>query len=294
MKVAGIVPMFIVVLAVRLHCTSIVYSFRVAEVIRLTPSQIAPSNERFLGFTYYGKKFDSTREISTGLMATYRYNKKNLYIQVDSAVGHVESLFQGCKFQRTQTDDILLSIGYSKQLTKKIKGTVTSIFGFPTHADLSPEGIQFGIAHNSFGLQMDGVFLCSNKGNQSILAAARYFRIFPGNITMTTDTTKNIIVLDIGNLVDVLVGYSYTFGLNGLEFGYNPEFLFSGSTCPHIAAIENKLHYIESYFYGAYYRIFLRKVHTQFVSLVFTYGIEHRPKIYKQIIYAWATWSVNF
>ena len=149
------------------------------------------------------KRCDSVSQNIAGGLATYLYLRKRFYCKADFAVGHVRSNNIDGTFSRTQTDDILLTFGYSKAITKKTKASISLLLGFPTHRDTILEGIEFGTGHNGFGLQLDGSFICSEKENQSILAAARYIRFFPASVLFPVLNKYSPFVLDIGNLVDL-------------------------------------------------------------------------------------------
>lgn len=250
------------------------------------------SNISVTPFGIEAKKYDSTIEYAFGLWAYYTYVHKQLYCRIDTAFAQVGSRQKNERFSRTHIDDILFSIGYCKAF-KKTRATISLIFGFPTHEDLTHEGIQFGIGHYGAGFKIDGVYLLSEHHNQMLLAAGRWIRLLPSTLTTQTGAITNSSVLDLGNLIDILVGYTWSFGLNGIEIGYNPEILTKAKLCPP-PATPIPIDRISSYIYGAYYRGFLREKHAHILSLVFVYGFEHKPKIYKHFIFAWATWTISW
>lgn len=197
-------------------------------------------------------------------------------------------------FARTQTDDVLLTLGYSKAITKRTKATLSCLFGFPTHKDDSFAGIQFGTGHNAFGLQLDGSFWLSNEGDKSLLAAARYIRFFPANVCIPINNTPHMYYLDIGNLVDLIVGYNHRFGTSAFECGYNASFLFSASIYPALENVTSQLNYIRSNFYASFKHIFLRECHPTGMIVALSYGFDNKPKIFRKIVTLWAAWGINF
>jgi len=276
--------------------TSLVYKFFVSEITRrYTPAgkSTKASQCSLLCFDIYASKYDTTKENAAGLLATYLYQYNQVYAQIDGAFGHVKSHYHGQEFSRTQTDDLLFSLGFSKAFSSKTAVTFSGILGFPTHKDTSPEGIQFGIAHSSIGFKIDAVRQCCPKKDQKLLLAGRYLRFLPSNITVKSDAASYRYELDIGSLFDVLVGYSFNFKRDGFELGYNPSFLVGGKLCPQ-SVPHDYIGYMRSTLYGSYYHVFLSGKHPQIFNLVFAYAMEHKPKIYKRLITAWATWSIFF
>jgi hypothetical protein len=276
--------------------TSLVYKFFVSEITRRHTANA--KNARYSQFSLfcfdmYASKYDSTEENAVGLLATYLYQHNQVYAQIDGAFGHITSRYQCQEFNRTQTDDLLLSLGFSKAFSQKTAVTFSGILGFPTHKDTSPEGLQFGIAHSSIGFKIDAASTFSSKKDQKLLLAGRYLRFLPSNISLKSDAVSYKYELDIGSLFDLLVGYNFNFKLDGFELGYNPSFLVGGKLCPESTNNEY-IGYMRSTLYGAYYHILNSEKHRQILTLVCTYGTEHKPKIYKRFITAWATWSIFF
>ena len=144
--------------------------------------------------------------------------------------------------------------------------------------------------------QIDDILLTmgSEKGNQSILAAARYIRFLPATAYLAAHNQCLSWHVDIGNLVDLIAGYNYRFGPNEIEIGYDASFLFGSSICPTIEALANQINYIRSNFYGAYKHLFLREKNPQGIIIALSYGFDNKPKIFKHILTLWATWGINF
>lgn len=280
-----------------LQGVSIVYNLRVSQITRMRDTEIKRTGPSSFGLLLFDQTrtwtMPSIKDGSTGSLATYTFTKPNFYCRVDAAWGHVHLKSKNRSFSRTQTDDILLTCGYSKNLSNKTKATFSVLFGFPTHKDTRFEGIEFGTGHNSFGLQFDSVYRFSAKENQSLLAAARYIRFFPASIDYPVNEKCQSFSLDPGNLVDLFVGYNYQFKTNVFECGYNPSFLFSATITPEIADI-SQLNYIRSNFFAAYKHFFIGLKHPQGLIGAISYGFDNKPKIFKHIITVWAAWGIVF
>ena len=281
----------------RVDSASFVYNMRVAEITRRQAINSTYTDPSILTLTTIDQLFmqyDCQLDNAIGELATYLYLRKRFYFRLDCAVGHVQSNILGKKFSRNQTDDILLTLGYSKIFSPKTKMTLSMLFGFPTHNDTLLQGVEFGTGHNGFGLQLDGSFLLSDKKNQSILAAVRYIRFLPAAAFLAVNGQCVRWQADIGNLVDLIAGYNYRFGTNEVEVGYDASFLFGASICPAIEGLPSHINYIRSNFYGAYKHLFLREKNPQGIIVALSYGFDNKPKIYKHIITLWATWGINF
>lgn len=282
----------------QLDSVSVVYNLRFSEVSRTRTSNSTGANPSTLGLVL----FDQTRTRTgntiqdniAGSMATYLYTRENFYCRADLAFANVRSKSKTSYFSRTQTDDFLLTIGYGKEISKRTRVTASLLLGFPTHADKILEGITFGTGHNGFGLQLDGLFIPSENGKQSIFAAARYIRFFPGSVFSTIQNRCLHFELDIGNLVDLMIGYNYRYKTNMFELGYNPSFLFSATITPETPTVISQLDYIRSNFYGAYKRFFLREKHPQAFIIAMSYGFDNKPKVFKRIVTIWAVWGITF
>lgn len=277
---------------------SIVYNLRVSQITRMRDTEIKRTGPSTLGIVLFDQSrtwtIRSIKDGSAGSLASYTFTKDNFYCRFDTAFGRVHFKSKNRHFSRTQTDDILLTCGYSKFLNQKTRATVSVLLGFPTHKDTIFDGIQFGTGHNGFGLQLEGVCRFSEKENQSILAAARYIRFLPASIDYPINNKCQSFELDPGNLVDIFVGYNYQFKKNIIECGYNPSFLFSATITPEVASISS-LNYIRSNFFAAYKRFFIRpKHHPQGLIVACSYGFDNKPKIFKRILTIWGSWGIMF
>jgi|GEM_PF-738783 hypothetical protein len=280
-----------------IHGISVVYNLRVAEITRrqaLDPKFTDPSIALITLLNQSRQRVDCVKENITSNLGSYMYIGKKIYFKTDFAWGHVRAQHSDYRFSRTQTDDILFTLGYSKSITKKTKLTVSMLLGVPTHEDNILEGIQLGTGHNGLGIQCDGSCIINGDRTQSILGAIRYIRFLPASTKLSVQNYCRHYELDIGNLVDLITGYNYRFGTNVIECGYNVSFLFSASIEPALESLSNSLNYIRSNFYGAYKRVFLREKHPYGIFLAMSYGFDNRPKIFKRIFTVWAGWGINF
>jgi hypothetical protein len=279
----------------QLKSVSVVYNLQIAAVT--TPEIKSTGNS-----TTALILFDQTRTRTTsifldntvGSMVQYNFTKKNFYFRANTAFGNVRT--RKCHetiFARTQTDDILLTWGYIKTISRRAKLTTSVLLGFPTHKDTTLEGITFGLGHNSFGLQLDGFCKFSEKENQVVFGAARFIRFFPATVTTCIENKSMNYDLDIGKLTDLLIGYTYVHKSNIFEVGYNPSFLFSAKINPDILGLQ--LNAIRSSFFGAYERyLYAETKHPQALIFALSYGFDNKPKIFKRIITAWAVWGISF
>lgn len=280
-----------------MHGVSVVYNLRVAEITRrqaIEPKFANPSIASFALLNQSRQRVDCVKENITSNLDTYMYIGKRIYFKTDVAWGRVRAQHPDYTYSRTQTDDILFTLGYSKSITKKTKLTISTLLGFPTHEDKILEGIQLGTGHNGLGIQCDGSFIINAERTQSILGAVRYIRFLPASTKLSVNNCCKYYELDVGNLVDIIAGYNHRFGTNVIECGYNASFLFSASIEPALESLSNSLNYIRSNFYGAYKHVFLRKKHPCGIILAMSYGFDNRPKIFKNIFTVWAGWGINF
>jgi hypothetical protein len=280
-----------------IHGISVVYNLRIAEITRrqaLDPKFADPSIALIALLNQSRQRVDCVKENITSNLGTYMYIGKNIYFKTDFAWGHVQARHRNHRFSRTQTDDILFTLGYSKSITKQTKLTVSMLLGIPTHEDKILEGIQLGTGHNGLGIQCDGSFIINAYRTQSILGAIRYIRFLPASTKIFVQNDCRHYELGIGNLVDLIIGYNYLFGTSVIECGYNASFLFSASIEPALESLSNGLNYIRSNFYTAYKRVFLREKHSQGIVLAISYGFDNKPNIFKRIFTIWVGWGINF
>lgn len=277
---------------------SIVYNLRVAETskrVYIEELLLHPSLATATLFDTFRKKYNGTKHNCIGGLFTLMYAPELFFLRVDAAVGHVSSNTAGVHFDRTQTDDILFSAGYSPRMSKKMRLTFSGLFGIPTHKDTSLEYVQLGFGHYGLGAQLDGAFACSQNKNVTLRCAARLIHFFPTHVRATITSTKKY-NYNIGNLSDLFIALHYKKAAQSIEGGYNPEFFFNATMKPSFYDTIKKANYIRHSFYGLYkYRF---SIHTlmNMIAFALSYGFEPTPKIFgnKQIWTTWASWSINF
>jgi len=276
-----------------------VYNLRMAETTKRDPAHDIfkrPSIATVTLFDQWRKKGDETHEVIGGPLLSYNYLKYPFYFRVDFAFANASQEKDSIHFSRTQTDDLLFSAGYDYALSELMRFTFSGLLGIPTHKDDFLTGVQFGYAHVGLGAQIDGSFGFDFNPNQSIRTAARYIRFFPRTATQCVDGVDEKYTYNPGNLADMFVSLHNKFGLNRLEFGYNPSFLFGSTICPEIADFATKNGFIRNSFYGNYKRLFYVGDYLNALQASISYGFDIRPKFIgrKRIINIWGSWIINF
>lgn len=280
---------------------SIVYNLRIAEATKQRRLGKKQNNQSSMAsvtlFDQFRKRYSGTRENYYGGILNYVYIPNSWYLKVDFAAAHARANGCNLRFSRTQTDDILFTGGYSKQINEEIIFTLSGMFGIPTHKDLSFEGVQFGTGHYGLGVQMDGSFAITQDLNHSIMAAARYLRFFPAHINFfISEQLPSKYKFGAGNVVDLFVAYQGNFGKHRTEFGYNPTFLFGANICPALDTVIERTNFIRSSWFATYRYLVPTENAIHGITLGVSYGFDHRSKIFgnKNIVTAWATWGCNW
>lgn len=284
-----------------LHSSTVVYNLRIAEATR---RQAADSKYRrpSLAVVALVSQWSKSRDdiqfsYTAGLLSLY-HSKKSFFIRADMAVGHVTQKTDDTKFSRTQTDDILLSGGYSFALSERSRFTLSGLFGIPTHKDTGLEGVQFGIGHFSVGAQLDGAFFYSSHFNHTIFTAARYIRFFPRDISTCIAKQKLEFNFNLGNAIDLFISHASRWGKrNRFEFGYNPTFVFQANICPRLDDFIHRINFINSSFFANYrYGFLIKQKFPSGFGVGLSAGFQHIPKDVglKYIITIWGGWGINF
>src|SRR4029079_12380115 len=121
-----------------------VYNLKIAPNTKLQSLRIqkaCPSIAALTPIQQWKEKYDGTKQTVGGGLGTYIYNRNPWYLEIDWAVAKVK---QGC-FSCVQTDDILLTGGYSHVFSKTNRGTLSVLLGLPTHHDNIFLPLQFGL-----------------------------------------------------------------------------------------------------------------------------------------------------
>lgn len=288
--------------AIDARSVSIVYNLRVAQTTRrqrLEEKKHLHSIAAVTAFGQFRKKYDETHQSIGGGLGTYIYTLKSVYAKVDFAAAraHEENTTTTTfSDSRTQTDDLLITAGYSHKINDRKRFTLSGILGLPTHKDTNLEGFSFGTGHIGLGLQADGAFIYSPKKHHAIMAAARYVHFFPRDADVTINDTKQRFDFALGNLIDLLIAHSSHWNKHSLEIGYNPSFAFGAHINPPLDDVVDKTNFIRSSFYGAYQYRFAIRAKPSAIALALSYGLDHINKRFgnKQIVTVWALWGINF
>ncbi len=286
--------------SMQLCAVSFVYNLRVAEITRryaLTHQSITPSILVVTGIDQMRKHVNDVRDNLAGNLLSYLFLQDNVYLKADFAYGHAHQWSPDSCFERMQADDLLLTAGYSVMINPRARITFSGMVGFPTHRDTGLIGLEIGTGHTGIGGQFDSSYILSAHNQHSqhyFLSAARYIRFLPESVAFPPTVPFRNAELDIGNLVDLLVAYSYRFGLSNIEIGYNPSFLFHATITPSVSTLDSQLNYIRSNLYASYRYIFVRERHSCGIIAGLSYGFDEMPRILKHIITAWVSWGVNF
>lgn len=286
-----------------LNGATIVYNLRIAEA---TKRQAADNKFRRPSFaavalvSQWSKARDDIQFSYTGGLLSLSHSKKSFFIRADMAVAHVRQEVKEIKFSRTQTDDIVISGGYSFALSERARFALSGLTGIPTHKDKILEGIQMGIGHFSVGGQFDSAFFYAPNFNHTIFAAARYIRFFARNSSTCVANQKLDFNFNPGNVIDLFLSHASRFSRSRFEFGYNPTFVFQANICPTSPALDifiSKVNFIRSSFFVNYrYGFLINQKLPSGVGLGLSYGFEHIPKdiSLKYVVTAWIGWGINF
>ncbi len=285
-----------------LQSATIVYNLRIAESTKrqaqaLESTYRRPSLAVLALVSQFSKSRDDIRFWYTGGLLSLYHAKKSFFIRADMAVAHVNQKTCDTKFSRTQTDDILVSGGYSFAMNERTRFTLSALLGIPTHKDTSLEGIQLGIGHVGLGGQLDGAFFYSPHMNHTIFTAIRYIRFLPRDISACIANQHLKFNFNVGNVIDLFISHASRWGRHKFEFGYNPTFIFQAHICPRLDLFTDRVNFIRSSFFANYRYGFL--IHQKFPSGIaggISYGFEHIPKDVglKYAVTLWAGWGINF
>ncbi len=278
---------------------SIVYNLRIAETTKHHELEHDAMHSSLVGITpfdQFRRKYDGTRESAIGALATALYYTKKFYVRIDGAGAYVSEQKNDVHFQKTQSDDILFSGGYTKRLGERAIITLSGLFGVPTHKDTSLLNVQFGLAHIGLGAQLDGDFKYSQNEKHSVQTALRLIHFFERKTPCTVNESQENVRFKTGNLVDLFIAHHTTMDQQRFECGYNLTMLFDTKVHPHVADIVDKTEFIRSSFYGTYKYKFSLLDFTNTFLLGVSYGFDHKPKKNgeKRIVTLWATWNVHF
>lgn len=281
---------------------SIVYNLRISETTKQRSLVAKQINRTALAavtpFDQYRRKYTGTTENYLGGILTYVHMPNSWYVKGDFAVAHVHAkMSDGNRIAKRQTDDILITGGYSVLPDDKNLLTFSGLFGIPTHKDFAFEGPQFGTGHYGLGVQLDGSFAVSDDLTQAIMTAMRYVHFFKRDIVFcATPGVPTRFSFGAGNLIDLFIAYQGSFGRHRFECGYNPSALFEASVSPFLATVQEKTNFIRSSWFASYYYVLFDQTVKSSLTFGLSYGFDHQSKIYgnKNIVTGWITWAFSW
>jgi len=283
---------------------SVVYNLRVSETTQLITEEFKDPFGFELTFFEEARwqnklKSQSRSDTSNALgeLASFIYivepcGGHSCYMRGDFAFARVTERSDGKLLARHQTDDLLLTAGYSWLLHSRVRFTASGLLGIPTHKDTSLDQVQFGTGHLGFGVQFDTAVHYYQAHKCSIRLAARLIGTIPRNAQFAGfDYDYNL-----GEIIDLLVGHHGSFGNHCFEFGYNPTFVVASDLSPDAPKVESQLNLIRNSYYATYeYSFEIRKVNNA-VEFGISFGSDVKPKRTGQrlIVFGWFTWDVSF
>jgi len=278
---------------------SVVYNLRIAETSKRQATEPLITKPFVLAQTVFEQNrttYDGIHQNFAGTLSSGIFLKDTYYVKVDWAFGNAASRFEALHLSRTQTDDIVVTSGYSFTLNEHAKITFSGLVGFPTHNDLGLQGAQIGTGHYGLGVQWDGSFTFAHHANHSLRAAARSVHFFERTISSNLLGFNQRYRVAPGDLIDFLVAHHVNHDKHRMEFGYNSSFLVNAKICPDIEAVRIRSTYIRSSFYATYAYFFMLAGHLSGVACAFSGGFDHLPKKVgtQRVLTAWALWGINF
>lgn len=275
---------------------SIVYNLKIAETTKHQASfepaeEIPPITIALTPFNQFRNRYSHERINYAGSLFSAIYAANDYYVRADWAFADINS--KSVNFKETRTDDLLFTTGYSYNFNQRARGSISGLFGVPTHKDLSAVELQFGYAHVGFGVQLDGTFLFSNDDpNYSFRCAARYIRFLGRSVHFS----MGHYYYNIGNLIDLFVALHITAGKSSFEIGYNPTISCGASISPYLPNVVTKTNYKRNGFLGIYKYHIKRPNRRYVLALATSYSFDYEPRFYghKRIVTSWALGSFSF
>ena len=278
---------------------SIVYNFKIAQITRRPFVKHDNAHPYMLGgllFNAYQKTYvGQFRENYTGGLTTVIYNfYKPYYIQADLAVSQINKTINHVyNFSAIEPDDFLITAGRNFILNKKLKDTISGLFGIPMHPVFTLQSVTFGSGQFGAGIQLDGLYKLTNKTD--FLWGGRYNYFFPRN---SKDILENNYKFTIGSISDLILAIQSRLSkAHGIEGGYASHWGFSSKSYPQIPDLSKMLTSHRNAFYFVYkYTLFTQRV-THRALLSISYGYDTKPKTeygFANAINLWGSWGINF
>jgi hypothetical protein len=274
---------------------SIVYNFHVAETIKRNGigDEVEHLTKAALTlFEQYRIKYTQETQNYDGGLLTALHVSKPFHIRIEAAVAHVRAQNLDLHFSKIQTDDILFYAGYTHE-HKRVKTTLSGVFGAPTHKDTSIINPQFGIGQVGLGVQLSSIFHYSPENPlHTFHLAGRLVHFFPRRNKIDVGTFN----FSAGNLLDLLVAFNFSSLKHAFEIGYNPVFDTNVTVSPNFDDVVAKNEYIRHHFFISYkYRFYLGE-HASALTIASSYGFDGVPITFgnKHIVTGWVSWSYTF
>ena len=232
-----------------------------------------------------------------GGIATYIYTKGSFFGRVNTAVARVHAKEDNTNFTfaRTQTDDIVFTAGYVKEINDCLSWAGSVHFGFPTHEDTSLQFLQFGTGHFALGGQTDVVYTIDEKN--SLLAAMRFLHFFSREVDICNQLICRSFDFTVGNVADLIFIYKHQWQRHKIEVGYNPTFIFDADIKPLLPNVLPQINTVTHNFFGSYrYGFLIKEEYLSAIIMGVSCGITPLPERFGNttIATAWFSWGINF
>lgn len=225
---------------------------------------------------------------------TIIYSYKNFYARADFAFGYVREKTAIATTKHTQTDDILLAVGYNHHIHPRLSLTYTVLGGIPTHKDYGFEFFEFGTGHYAIAGQIAGIV---KNETHSWISALRYIHFFNAKATVPLETTCMPVDFALGNVTDIIIAfYKRIHKDHSLEIGYNPTFAINISTRPALDPLLPSSG-IRNGWYSTYRYAFEKGKHPMAIGLSASYSFDITPKIdaaVKSNVSCWISYTIKF
>lgn len=285
----------------RLYCVTEVYNLRVTT---LTAERIN-LDEKFGSKNFPGvftskavmrirENNRTDKQLLVANVSSIIYSYKNFYARADGAFGYVREKLTNVITKHTQTDDILLSVGYNHQINPRLSLTYTVSGGIPTHKDYGFQYYQFGTGHYAIAGQLAAIL---KNETHSWISALRAIHFFKAKATVPLETTCISVDFALGNVTDIVIAFYKSFRKDhSLEIGYNPTFATNLSTRPALDPLLPSSG-IRNSWYSIYRYAFETEKHPMAIGLSASYGFDISPKIdaaLKNNMSFWISYTIKF
>jgi len=300
-----------------IYTASMVYSFRIAQVTKQfqldkeydeqenkqgnkqeeeQEKKDAPETSTTLIGLLFGqvrKRPENVYRNYLGALGSFIYRYERFYSRVDSAFAHLtETQNHVTTFEDTQTDDILVSLGYNFFRTDYDLVNLTGLAGFPTHRIVRLQHPDFGYGQFSAGCQLDGSHAFSLDYKTIFMYGLRYINFMPRS---ALDTENKKYEFTMGNFFDIFLANKHHIKSHTLEYGYTTRFRFGPFIAPPLDDVVERNKLIRNTFYFLYkYDFAVCDVNNSFLVNL-SYGFDSKPKFgNKYLITLWASLNTTF